>query len=58
MDAMEIAKAAVEGIIEDMTGRRYYNDNWYKTEPDIQDEIREAWECIVAGVITMAEEDL
>jgi hypothetical protein len=44
---MEKAKQIVDGILEDLLGRRGLRQEWEGIDLEIQDEIRGTWEAIV-----------
>lgn len=51
------ARAIVEAIIDDLTGRRGLRHEWDNIDDDIQEEIRKAWRTIAFEKIVGAGEE-
>lgn len=52
MDSVDaVASLAVDKIINDLAGRLGLADEWSHIDADVQEEIMEEWESIVAAVM-------
>jgi len=53
----ETAEDVVDGIIEELNGRKGFDHWWYKIDPEIKEEIRMALANRVDDVINESEGD-
>ncbi len=53
----QVARKAVQGILDDLTDRRGLRQEWEGFDDEIQDEILETWEKLIAKAIRALDKD-